>query len=264
MKTARYVGVSGVGSPEQQAHITANFNAHGLRRCGRTALLGVKATTRIQVDEIPARRGDDWYPVGDRLRDVLQKSDDTINVLQLYADEWTNLSERTLPLMENSLERSHAWLDGLQYDMLPWFDHDVSLEIIERYAEAVDGPVILQCYGDIMRSKTPHVVMERLKRVEEFVTHVLFDASEGRGELMEADALSVWIESLQGSSMGILPVIAGGLHAEAVHQVLPVIARRFDDISWDAESSLHTDDILDNAKVDRYLQASAAVLHNSK
>ncbi|MCA9301732.1 hypothetical protein KC974_04235 [Candidatus Saccharibacteria bacterium] len=261
MNSLHYIGVSGMGSREQQTESLNAFEESGLRELGRTMLIGVKATTRIQVDETEASRGSNWYPVGDSLRKILRRSD-SVNALQLYADDWTDLSERALPLMNRSIERSEDWLDGLQFDMLPWFEEDSSLQIIKQYAPKVAGPVILQCYGDIMRSQPAEAVIERLRHVEGFVSHVLFDASEGRGELMDPDALCVWVEALQASDLDMAPVIAGGLSAESVRTLLPAITRRFDDVSWDAESSLHTDDVLDTKKVAEYFTASTEVLRS--
>ncbi len=259
MNTVRYVGVSGMGTAEQQRAASVAFDEAGLRALGRRMLIGVKATTRIQVDETEARRGSDWYPVGDALKHMLYSSD-SVNVLQLYADDWTNLTDRALPLMDRSMERAEAWLDGLQFDLLPWFEEGTSLQIIKKYAPMVEGPVILQCYGDIMRRQPPEAVIERLKRVQGYVSHVLFDASEGRGELMDSDALSVWVEALEASDLAMAPVIAGGLGAASVSTLLPTVVRRFGDVSWDAESSLHTNNVLDIQKITEYFTASAAVL----
>lgn len=260
MDKLNYIGVSGVGSQEQQRQSTEAFQSSGLRDLGRALLLGVKATTRIQVDEIEARRGSDWFPVGDSLRHVLGQSDETVNVLQLYADDWTDLNNRAIPLMERSIERAEGWADGLQYDMLPWFEQNSGLQIVERYANAVSGPVILQCYGDIMRNHSPAMVIERLKRVQGFVSHVLFDASEGRGRLMDSDTLSIWVEALCSSELDMAPVIAGGLDGESARVLLLAIVRRFGNISWDAEGALHTGNVLDRERVAEYLQASAEVL----
>lgn len=259
MSELSYVGISGVGNQEQQVESIKKFDEAGLEGLGRAMLIGVKATTRTQVDERSSGYKDNWYPVGKTLRDVLRRRD-SINVLQLYADDWVDLGHRAIPLMEKSMERSHEWLDGLQFDMLPWFEEGSTLQIIKKYSPMVSGPVILQCYGDIMRRQSPEAVIERLRRVQGFVSHVLFDASEGRGELMDADALSGWVDALESSNLDMQPTVAGGLSADSVRIRLPTITRRFDNVSWDAESSLHTDNILDTEKVAEYFTASAEVL----
>ena len=259
MSELRYVGISVVGTQEQQLASIRRFDEAGLEELGRTMLIGVKATTRIQVDETEASRGNDWYPVGDELRNVLRPRS-AVNVLQLYADDWVDMRDRAIPLMEKSMERASEWLDGLQFDMLPWFEEGSTLQIIKKYAPMVSGPVVLQCYGDIMRRQSPEAVIERLRRVQGFVSHVLFDASEGRGELMDIDELSGWVDSLEASNLDMKPVVAGGLSATSVRTLLPTITKRFDGVSWDAESSLHTDNILDTEKVAEYFTASAEVL----
>lgn len=252
-----YVGISGVGSVEQQVICEDAFRAIEFP-AERKLLLGVKATTRIQVDETESRKGRNWFPVGEELRTTLAPSADSLKVLQLYADQWTDLVKRAIPLIENSLERSQEWVDGLQYDLLPWFTEDSSLQIIERYAHdvAVGGPVIVQCHGDIMQAATPEQLLERLKRIEGFITHILFDASEGRGLTMDPDTLSRWVEVVQNSYLDLGIAIAGGLGgSETAHLLTPVL-RRFDDISWDAESRLHTNNVLNDEKVTDYLADS--------
>lgn len=252
-----YVGVSGVGSVEQQRHAERIFLEHEFP-AERKLLLGVKATTKIQVEEIESRKGRNWFPVGDELRTALEPSDDSLKVLQLYADDWTDLDGRAIPLIENSLERSDAWVNGLQYDLLPWFTEDSSLQIIESYAHGVrvNGPVVVQCHGNIMQSATPEQLLERLKRIEGFITHILFDASEGRGLQMDPDTLSRWVEVVQNSGLDLSVAIAGGLGGTETASLLTPVLRRFDDISWDAESKLHTGNVLDQHTVNQYLTAS--------
>lgn len=260
-----YTGVSGVGSVEQQLACEDAFSSLVLPK-ERKLLLGVKATTRIQVDETESRKGRNWFPVGEELRSALTSSPDSLRVLQLYADRWTDLVERAIPLIENSLERAESWVDGLQYDLLPWFTEDSSLQLIERYAHgvAVDGPVILQCHGDIMQNASPEQMLERLRRVEGFITHILFDASEGRGLQMNPDTLSWWVEIVQASDLDIGVAIAGGLGGPETAQLLGPILRRFDDISWDAESKLHTDYALNIGVVALYLAASNQAIIESE
>lgn len=253
----RYVGVSGVGTPGQQSAIESFYADLAISK-RRQLLLGVKATTKIQVDETESRKGRNWFPVGDELTSALQSSEASQKVLQLYADDWTDLDGRAIPLIERSLERAASWVDGLQYDLLPWFTEDSSLELIQRYAhgEAVTGPVILQCHGDILRGASPEQVIERLKRVEGYVTHVLFDASEGRGLSLDPDTLSAWIESVEQSDLDIGVAVAGGLGSEDTGELLIPVLRRFDDISWDAESKLHRDNVVDVPTVESYLYES--------
>lgn len=259
--TEAYIGVSGVGSGQEQATTEALFSEHGFGQ-NRRLLLGVKATTKTQVDELEPTKGRAWFPVGDELSTALVSSDKSTKVLQFYADDWTDLNHRALPLIDNSLERASGWVNGIQYDLLPWFSEDSSLEIIERYGatDGINGPVILQCYGAIMREHSPADVIERLKRVEGYVTHVLFDASEGRGISMDSDALVPWVEAVQLSGLGINVAVAGGLGPLNVNDRLSTITERFNEVSWDAESQLHSQNVLDNEKVSAYLTDSKDLL----
>ena len=252
-----YVGVSGIASQRQQRFTERSFGTYAFNH-QRELLLGVKATTKTQLDELEPTKGRAWFPVGDELSTALYFSDCSVKVLQFYADDWTNLEHRALPLIETSLERAADWVDGIQYDLLPWVTEDSSLQIIQRYGHGVagDGPVILQCHGSIMAENSMASVVERLKRVEGYITHVLFDASEGRGEPMNSDALSYWVEAIQSSDLDIDVAIAGGLGPYRNPHLLARLLQRFDPISWDAESRLHTDNELDPYKVSSYIDLS--------
>lgn len=252
-----YIGVSGVASTQQQLMTERSFAAHTDTH-GRSLLLGIKATTKAQLDELEPSKGRAWFPVGDELTTALMPSNTSLKVLQFYADNWTDLNHRVFPLIDKSLERSAAWVDGIQYDLLPWMNEDSSLEIIERYAHGtvIKGPVILQCHGSIMSEFRPSDVIERLKKVEGFLTHILFDSSEGRGVPMNGDALSRWVEAAQTSSLAIDIAIAGGLGPYRNPNMLTSFVRRFDPISWDAESRLHTNQALDQYKTSNYIDIS--------
>lgn len=252
-----YIGVSGVASEQQQRATERSFNAHSTTH-GRGLLLGVKATTKTQLHEQEPKKGRSWFPVGDELRVALTRSGNSTKILQLYANDWTDLNNQALPLVDTSLERSTEWVDGLQYDLLPWMVEDSSLQIIERYAQgvAVDGPVILQCHGTIMAEYRPSDVIERLKQIEGYITHILFDASEGRGVPMNSYALSQWVEVIQATNLNLGIAIAGGLGPYRDPGVLSSFVRRFDSVSWDAESRLHTNNVLDKHKTSNYIDLS--------
>ncbi len=255
-----YVGVSGVGLPEHQTTICDSDARRRLNARGYQVLLGAKAMDKAQVDEVPMRKSPEWYPVGDDLRSALDPNTNALTVLQLYCSDW-NDEERTALLLSRSVARARSWLDGLQFDKLPWAYSEIHRLQVRNAARLVGGPIILQCYDVTMQEKTPAEVVEALRSLEDVVTHVLFDASEGNGKEMDSNALSSWIDEVKSSDLSIGVGVAGGMDAVTVETHLPKLLERHGELSWDAEGRLHTADYrLNMAQVDSFLASSAEVV----
>jgi hypothetical protein len=265
-----YVGISGVGSAEEHHAVAASFMEAGLPELGRFCLLGVKATTKPQLQNTENKYGPMWYPVGESLSQAVDPCYIIGEaVLQLYSDDWTDRKFQAEPLIDAALERS-PWHRGLQFDRLPWMDEpDKSRLVLEHAAGLTQESFILQCYGDIIRQYEPDEVMPQLRSLHEdgLATYALFDASEGKGRLLDSDSLSYWLDAASQAMPNIGLVVAGGLEAEKVKTHVTPILRRFDNVSWDAESRLHLPTpehgdtgALDMDKVRGYLSASAQAI----
>lgn len=254
-----YVGVSGVGTIEQQQATAEAAGRAGLKELGYATLLGVKATDKTQMDEVSTRHGDEWFPVGSDLRTALEPGDDTLNVLQLYCSDWLS-PERFVGTLGRSVSRARAWLGGLQFDKHPWMTSDYAIAQIHDAAALVDGPLILQCHRSILAECEPQAVAERLRKLEDDATHVLLDGSEGCGIRMDPEKMSRWIEAFQKSGLTMGIGVAGGLNDSMVETRMPVLLERHGAISWDAESSMHLYGRIRSDIVGLYLNASAAVL----
>jgi phosphoribosylanthranilate isomerase len=282
---ASYIGVSGVVDQDQQRsleHLARHYKltdpeaTRSDSRLSRSIALGVKAVHNTQWLDRPNKYGPSWYPVGATsfARAVHASTpDETLNVAQVYMDPTTIAADPTYAdaFIEQILERGEAWVDALQFDMLPYHDDTLSTDwpaLMERIHQRTNNRVetILQCHSPAM-SRGPKAAVERLKKFGSTVDRVLFDASHGTGREMNGASLRTFLDAaysdrdLAATSFGI----AGGLNTERVQKHLPAIVRQFPDISWDAEGQLHKpfgelDRGLDMDKVRGYLAASAKVL----
>lgn len=235
-----YIGISGVVSQEQQHTLQEMFHTLGLHE-RRVLQLGIKATHKPQYLGVENKYGREWYPVGDEARAALASplGTNTTAVAQVCFDNEhvQNWAYRT-EFMRRSLGRMSEWLTGVQFDMLPWFDHP---QIVQELTTLVSVEhIVLQCQGDIMKRASPEQVAEKLRSLPA-TDHILFDASGGRGIKMDPKVLLPYLEAVtQDPDLAHLRVaVGGGLNAQVVREELPTILRYFPEVSWDAEGQLH-------------------------
>lgn len=275
-----YVGVSGVANYEnrqpsglvirepQDLFVEAYAHNVGLFETDRLLALGVKATHKTQFQDKENKYGRDWYPVGEEgLANALRHSKanpNTLAVAQTYLDiNHVQNSEYRRVFVNHIVERGRAWIQAIQFDMLPWHDNDDMLEFLGEVKEDYDVKILLQCYGRAMEELGPKDAVQKLGRHAASIDYVLFDASHGTGKRMDAGKLDGFLDEAYSSDAlaGVGFAVAGGLNASAVREDLPALLEKYPDLSWDAEGQLHP---LNNAGkrplqmdyVRDYLQAS--------
>lgn len=240
-----YVGVSGVVSPEQASDIQTVARASGLLDQNRRLALGVKAVHKTQFMDIENKYGQAWYPVGDfafrtAVHDTREKSE-AITVAQTYLDiEYVNNPGYREAFADRIFERGASWIDGIQFDMLPWHSDPAMLPFLETLKEKHDSLIFLQCHADAMENLGPKGAARALGRYA-CVDYVLFDASHGTGKRLDTDNLKRFLDAAYSepslSTTGI--ALAGGLNGLIVREELPKVVSDFPDVSWDAEGQLH-------------------------
>lgn len=266
-----YVGVSGVVSPEQQAQLNDIFTEAGLLQADRILALGVKAVHKTQFLDIENKYGSAWYPVGEEaftgaLAPHVADSH-TMGVAQTYFDleMITNPGYREF-FGDRILRRGAPWIDGIQFDMLPWHEDAAMMPFLEKLKQKHDTKLLLQVHGHAMEALGPKGVTKLLGRHAAILDYILFDASHGKGERLDTARLLTFIEEAYSAtpldSVGI--ALAGGLNGRVVEEELPPVVEKFNDISWDAEGQLHSkstnnEQPLDMAIVRDYLRVSAGV-----
>lgn len=267
-----YVGVSGVVSLEQQTEIIDTFHESELPNYGRRLLLGVKAVHKTQYLDIENKYGPEWYPVGEEaFANAVAPSPDTTksaNIAQVYLDtDHVGDPAYRDAFSRRIMERGASWLNGVQFDMLPWHDDAAMLPFLEQLKSEYDTQLLLQCHSEAMETLGPREVVRRLGRYAHILDYILFDASHGKGVRLNTEALRPFVDEAYSSgkleSVGI--AAAGGLNAMVVRDDLPELVNKYPDLSWDAEGQLHPVNTqgrrpLDRQAVREYFDASATVL----
>ena len=289
MRAAPYVGISGVVSIAQQTALHAAAAGAGLVTPWssqapppsvdrRRLLLGVKATHKTQVLDVPNKYGADWYPVGDGIRAALANDtgsfadgQGTMRVAQVYAEPESIAEDpRYLDAFVTGLvRRTTGWLTHVQFDMLPWDTEPATVAGVLDSLATIGIGVLLQAHGPAMSRLGPRGCAEALAPYAHTLTHVLFDASHGTGTRLDPAALLPFLDAAAESDtlahVGL--GVAGGLDAATLPRLEPLLIRH-PDLSWDAEGRLHPERLdgsrplnLDAAAL--YLRASATLLSST-
>ena len=264
-----YVGISGVVSAEQQTEIEQYAETIELNT--RRLMLGVKAVHKTQFLDIENKYGPAWYPVGEAAFTSALRSrgsrDGSLAIAQTYLDP--DLVENPgyrFFFMNRLLQRGAPWIDGIQFDMLPWHTHPEMLDFLEELKERTATKILLQVHRPAMNTLSPEGVAGILGEYRDTLDYVLFDSSHGTGKRLDTSALIEYLsavyESPELTNTGF--ALAGGLNRDTVLEELPKVLEKFPDISWDAEGQLHpatatNERPLDMKIVSGYLKAAKEV-----
>lgn len=268
-----YVGISGIVNTDQQQFYTNTFNELGLTEGpqARRLALGVKAVHKTQMLDVANKYGDAWYPVGEaQFAGALEPSDGTLCVAQAYLDvEYVDDPDYRNEFIGRICRRGKAWLNAIQFDMLPWHKDESMLEFVETVKVETGYAMLLQVHGEAMAQLGEEEVVRRLGKYAHALDYVLFDDSHGKGVRMNSGKLKPFLDATYESSelakVGI--GVAGGLSAEVVREDLPALLADHSSLAWDSEGQLHKElpdgsRPLSPKRTVGYLHATADVLRN--
>lgn len=246
-----YIGVSGVVSPDQHRELVAIAEPFIQNRATHSLAVGIKATHKPQYDDIENKYGRLWYPVGDAIAGVTDAAlaSQTFNIAQVYLEPQNIADDPLYPerFFDKLCGRTRHYLDALQVDMLPYHTDPEQFTGVCRAMARTGLVTILQCHGFAM-AHGPAQALEDLKAVTNIAEgsgpdYVLFDASHGRGQVMNPGRLlpflSLAYEDSWFADFGTNFGIAGGLSSETVDSLLAPIVAEFPQVSWDAEGKPH-------------------------
>jgi hypothetical protein len=143
--------------------------------------------------------------------------------------------------IEKVARRGKAWLQAIQFDLLPWHTDGRMFEYLEEVKQDTGFNILLQAHGDSMEHYAPKELARVLGRSASALEYVLLDSSHGKGIRLDTNKLLPYVEALYESPalehVGI--GIAGGLNGDVVRNELSSIVAHFPSLSWDAEGQLH-------------------------
>jgi hypothetical protein len=214
----------------------------GFAKTGRLVLLGVKGCNNQYHDQ-PNNRGDIWYPVGERIAEVITRPRNyELPVLQAdFGNDSDNIDliQQATDLM---LDRTAAWIRGVQYDSFPWDSpkHTAYMRRLKSTHPALK--LIVQCTGPMMKQYGAKGICQLLAERNDFIDYALFDSSCGQGKPLDPEMLRSFVnEAYSSDELATMNFgVAGGLSGDSVTMYrLRVLLSEYPELSFDAESRLH-------------------------
>ena len=139
---------------------------------------------------------------------------------------------------------------------VPWPNPAALIEYRQRLQPQ---RIVLQAGREAMSSVDgdPVRLAQRCAEYMGIVTDVLVDASEGLGLPLDADRSASYLDALADAAPDLGLVVAGGLHAGNINDLLSPLLPRWSHASIDAEGRLRdANDRLDISATTAYLRAA--------
>jgi hypothetical protein len=190
------------------------------------------------------------------------------DIAHIFSEDWRTLNLVHYCTRDQSELAAQLWsalqwggprCDGLQMNIV-WPDADV-VRGLRRSKKHVS--IVLQINRGCMEScgNSPDKVAARaVMDYGDTINYVLLDASGGKGVPFVPEEAAAYLKALDrarataGQSFELL--VAGGLHAGNLQDLLTPIRMVEPFIGIDAEGALRTDDVLDNGKVGAFLDTA--------
>ena len=149
-----------------------------------------------------------------------------------------------------------ALLHGFQLN-IPWPDP----KLLDQYRAFQTGTdsIILQVGSNAFAQvdNSPQELVKKLKAYKHVVNYILLDPSGGTGKLMAIGPMRDYLRAIFDAGLQLGVGIAGGLSAETLSMIEPIMAEFKGNISIDAEGRLRDEhDNLDLAKAKAYARRS--------
>ena len=129
---------------------------------------------------------------------------------------------------------------------------------LANYRATCKGVIVLQigAHAVEMVDNSPEKLAERVAEYRGLVEYVLLDPSGGKGQPFDTEQARLYLRALAEKDLGIGLGVAGGLSAETLYLVEPLV-EEFPDLSIDAEGRLRDEnDNLDLEAAKRYASAA--------
>ena len=144
---------------------------------------------------------------------------------------------------------------------VPWPNPEALVEFRER---SQPQRIVLQAGREAMAfvDGDPTRLAQRCAEYAGIVTDVLVDASEGLGLPLDATRSADYLEAIADATPDLGLVVAGGLCADNIEELLSPLLPRWGYVSIDAEGRLRDgDDVLDVGAAVDYLRAALNLLN---
>ena len=248
-----YIGITGFTTLDEVEAIVSTLPAPPSRllMCG---VLLSNALLTGESSDAPNR-----CPPPDAIAGIFSADPRCVNLVHYRPQPGANLADALARAHEVGGPNCH----GVQINATrgaPWPDPAALVEYRER---CQPQRIVLQAGREAMSSVDgdPTRLAQRCAEYAGIVTDVLVDASEGLGLPLDAARSAEYLEAIAEAAPDLGLVVAGGLCAENVSELLSPMLPRWAGVSIDAEGRLRDgNDVLDVRAAVAYLRAAAELL----
>ena len=249
VSTARYIGITGFTSRSEVSAVLGTLppSPSCLLMCG---VLLSNALLSGDPSGAPNR-----CPSPDSIADIFSDDSRCLNLVHYRPRAGVNLAEALARATEVGGPNCH----GVQINAtrgVPWPDPAALMEYREH---GQPRRIVLQAGREAMASVDgdPAKLAQRCAEYTGIVTDVLVDASEGLGLPLDAARSEQYLDAIAAAAPELGLVVAGGLCADNINDLLSPLLPRWANVSIDAEGRLRdADDRLDVGAATAYLRAS--------
>ena len=248
-----YIGITGFTSPEEVAAVVAALTASPSRRLMCGVLLS-NALLSGEPSDAPNR-----CPPPDAIAGIFSDDPRCLNLVHYRPRPGVNLADALTRAQQVGGPNCH----GVQINATrgaPWPDPS---SLIEYKNRSHPRRIVLQAGREAMASVggDPSLLAQRCAEYAGIVTDVLVDASEGLGIPLDAGRTVRYLEAIAATAPDLGLVVAGGLYASNVAELLSPLLPKWASVSIDAEGRLRdANDRLNVAAVNDYLDSASYVL----
>ena len=252
MATA-YIGITGFTTRAEVDAVAATIpvSPSRLLMCG---VLLSNALLSNDASDAPNR-----CPHPDNIAGIFSDDSRVLNLVHYRPQPGANLTDALARASEVGGPNCH----GVQINATrgtPWPDPAALVAYRER---SQPDRIVFQAGREAMASVDgdPARLAERCAEYAGIVTDVLVDASEGLGRPLDAIRSAQYLESIAAAVPDLGLVVAGGLCADNIEELLGPLLPTWAGASIDAEGRLRdADDVLDVGASTAYLRAANALL----
>ncbi len=252
-RTAPYIGITGFCSRSEVDAVLESVSAEPSRLLMCGALLS-NALLAGNASDAPNR-----CPAPNTMAGIFSDDPRCLNLVHYRPPPGANLADALARATEVGGPNCH----GVQINATrgaPWPDPDGLEAYRERYRPS---RIVFQAGREAMQS-TDHQPDELARRCAEYsglVTDVLVDASEGLGLPLDASRSADYLAAIRSAAPELGLVVAGGLHAGNIGELLSPLLPRWSAVSIDAEGRLRdADDRLNTEAAIAYLRVARQML----
>ena len=248
-----YVGITGFTTPAEVAGVVAALpdETERLLMCG---VLLSNALLAGEASDAPNR-----CPHPDAIAAVFSDDPRCLNLIHYRPQPGANLADALALASEVGGPHCH----GVQINAtrgVPWPDPAALVEYRQR---SQPQRIVLQAGREAMASVDGDagILARRCAEYAGIVTDVLVDASEGLGMPLDAGASARYLVAIADAAPDLGLVVAGGLCADNINELLTPLLPQWSRVSIDAEGRLRNgDDVLDVGTAAAYLRAAVGLL----